>query len=112
MTENAISGTYLYALKLVWWVVKNPVYCTLAVILAFVLLGYIVRGYRLRISKKKLKRMVPVALVDLSPFLWFLVVKNHTIVHPHLEFRGLAVTVWAGLIVVAGMMEKKDMTSG
>lgn len=42
-----------------------------------------------------------IALVGLAPFVWFFVVRNHTIIHPHLEYRQLAISIWAILVILA-----------
>lgn len=41
-----------------------------------------------------------VALVGMVPFAWFFVVRNHTVTHPHLEYRQLAVSLWAVLVIL------------
>ena len=107
--EKAEGTTYVYALKSVWWVVRNPVYGVLLIILLGMIGYFVYRGYRVTVNKEIIAYFVPIMLTGVTPFLWYLVVKNHSIVHPYMAFRDLAVSVWAGMTMIAMSLKQSKM---
>lgn len=51
--------------------------------------------YRFRDLKSFFAATAAIAVIGLAPFVWFFVLRNHTLIHPHLAYRQLSVTIWA-----------------
>lgn len=59
------------------------------------------------ISLPRLKSNLPVLLIVLSSFVWFFVLRNHTVVHPHFEYRTLSVSILATMLYIIESFEIK-----
>ncbi len=47
------------------------------------------------LSREQLSMVIPVLVIGILPFVYYFVVRNHTAIHPWLEYRELAVTVFS-----------------
>ena len=97
-----MEGTYTFALSHIFnKSVDRPVW--ILGILAIVLLCICIFGKKVRYASFKdyAAAIAAIAIVGVVPFVWFFVVRNHTIIHPHLEYRQLAVSLWAVLVMFA-----------
>ena len=96
------TDTYFFTLKQIFSHILDWPMIALAGIALLVLIFSVYRKKRIIISAKDyLHAAAAIALVGIVPFAWYFVVRNHTIVHPHLEYRQLAVSIWAVLVILA-----------
>ena len=97
-----VEGTYTFALSHIFNKSVDRAVWILG-ILAIFLLCICVFGKKVRYASFKdyAAAIAAIAIVGVVPFVWFLVVRNHTIIHPHLEYRQLAVSLWAVLVMLA-----------
>ena len=93
--ESAEGNTYIYALKSVWWVIRNPIFFALALYVVAVLAICYVQGKRIFSQKVQAGVLLPTILIAIVPFVWYFVVKNHSIIHPYLSYQELAISIWA-----------------
>lgn len=79
----------------------------LLVILVIVCLVYLLvfKKYRLHLRAETL---VPLILLALYPVVWTAVLKNHSVVHPHMTYRNFAITVMAALCAAADSLSPKQ----
>ena len=97
-----VEGTYTFALSHIFNKSVDRAVWILG-ILAIFLLCICVFGKKVRYASFKdyAAAIAAIAIVGVVPFVWFFVVRNHTIIHPHLEYRQLAVSLWAVLVMLA-----------
>ena len=97
-----VEGTYLFTLTHIFdKSVDRPV-LILAILAAVIMLACICKGkFKYHNTKEYFMDIAAIAAVGIVPFVWFFVVRNHTIIHPHLEYRQLAVSIWALLVILA-----------
>lgn len=66
--------------------------------------------YQIFVNKSKFvfnqRRSLGILLIGLFPFVWYLIMKNHSLLHSFFTYRILAVTVFALLCVIAQSMEE------
>ncbi len=107
MREGIEGTSFGGAIKSVIWGFKSPVTVFWMLLVIGVMSFYIIKGYRLQISKQWCMEVVPVMLVGLAPIVWYMIAENHAISHPYLEYRNLAVTIWAGFVCIDKAMKMK-----
>ena len=80
----------------------------LALVLAYALLS---KACRFRISWRK---AAPMLLLALYPFVWYIALRNHSMIHAYMTHRNLAVTVMAVCCAVSLCLEenKKGENNG
>lgn len=54
------------------------------------------------------EKIVPIMMIGMYPFGWFLITMNHATIHPWLSYRNLSVTVWAALAIVTVSVNVKS----
>ena len=90
----------------------NPLGKLLVLLLAAALLWALVsKRYRLRFSWN---RVLPLLVIALYPFVWYAVLRNHSMIHAYMTHRNLAVTVMAVCCAVSLCLEenKKGENNG
>jgi len=103
---DSVSFTFLQVLKRNIQVYINPS-VELLVLLLFLGLLYLlaVRKYRVSLHAGSL---VPMVLCALYPVIWTYLLKNHSMIHPHMTYRNFAVSVMAALCAIAGCLRPKQ----
>lgn len=75
----------------------------------------VVVGYCIFKKVKKININKPLVMmcvmIGILPILWFIILKNHCSLHPHLEWRTLSVTVYSLVVLVISFLEKKQSIS-
>ena len=57
---------------------------------------------------KTLSAYVPILFVALYPYIWYLVMSNHSQIHHWYTYRAQLVTLFGGLIFIAGILREKN----
>lgn len=96
-----VEGTYLFALTHIFdKSVDRPVWI-LAMLTAVMLFLFVYKKkFKYHSVKEYIMETAAIVAVGIVPFVWYFIVRNHTIIHPHLEYRQLAVSIWALLVVL------------
>lgn len=94
--EGSQTYTYRYVLSCIWDAVKEPPMLILF-ILIFLGIGIYIwkNNCSFSLSREQLSMVIPVLVIGILPFVYYFVVRNHTAIHPWLEYRELAVTVFS-----------------
>lgn len=102
-TTGAFSDeelTYRYVLHCMWDAVNDSPMWILFILSLMVAGVYIWKGkYSLSLKRESISVMIPIFIVGMLPFAYYFVVRNHSAIHPWLEYRELAVTLFgAGIL--------------
>lgn len=102
-TTGAFSDeklTYRYVLHGMWDAVNDSPMWILFILSLMVAGVYIWKGkYSLSLKRESISVMIPIFIVGMLPFVYYFVVRNHSAIHPWLEYRELAVTLFgAGIL--------------
>ena len=90
------DGTsFINAIKHLWYKMRNPIFLTLMLVAIAIIFIFMLRRKNLRPDKNMLCDSLPIMLVGVSPFIWTAIAANHTIIHPHMAYRNMAVFFWA-----------------
>ncbi len=54
------------------------------------------------------RAVLPIMFVGLYPFAWYSIIRNHSLIHPHMTYRGLTVAVLAFTCAVTKMLKKNE----
>lgn len=83
----------------------NPLGKLLALLLAVCLLWALLSGeYRFRVGWN---RVLPLLVLALYPFVWYVALGNHSMIHAYMTHRNFVVTVLAVCCCVSGCLERK-----
>ncbi len=94
-TYSDVELTYGYVLKCIWDAINEPPMWIMLILPLVVAGGYIWRErYAISLNGEKAFSLIPVFVVALLPFIYYFMVRNHTAIHPWLEYRELAVTLF------------------
>ena len=85
----------LYAIPLLKVLAKSPL--TYILILAGIIIG---REY------KKLYEFIPLYIIALMPYIWYLVMANHSYIHSYFTCRAQMATIFSLLIIIYFSLEK------
>ena len=58
--------------------------------------------------KNKLKDYLPLLFISLIPFVWYIILSNHSYVHSWFTYRNLMITIFALLSLLISALEKVD----
>ena len=89
-------------------VLKNCSVLNVITIEAFVF-GFMIFAIFLHYKNKpeiNLSRIIPIISVSVYPFIWYFVVRNHSVIHPWFEYQELTVSVF-GLLCLFGLIGVK-----
>ena len=75
-------------------------FSSIAVLLFFILTG----RYKININKHLIKRNIPILIVGVFPFLWYLFVMNHSVIHPMMSYRELSIFIWAIMVASVNLL--------
>ncbi len=75
------------------------------VVAAVLIVGLLATGAAVLCLRKKRPHLVPLYLISLSPFLWFIVFNGYCRVHFWIAFRVFSVTVFAWLLIAVSTLE-------
>ena len=59
-------------------------------------------------DKKTIAASLPIGLVALYPYIWYLVMSNHSQIHYWYTYRNQVLTLFAGLIFLASILKSKN----
>lgn len=93
--STTVGGKRINVFQVIWHNVRlylNPAMLVLFVAAVVLLLYCAKKGMKLRIN---MVQAIPMAFVGLYPFAWYCALKNHSIVHPFLEHKNIAISVMA-----------------
>lgn len=66
----------------------------------------------LLVSKRKIKlcenTLIVLLLIALTPFVWYVVLSNHSAIHAYMTYRDLAVSIMAAGVILMGSVVKTD----
>ena len=90
---------------------KESIHDTPVVILGFISLVIIfiymfVNKYKLVVNKETLLNLLPYLLIFTIPYMWVFVVRNHFATHQFLEYRTMAISVLAKLVIIIRLFKK------
>lgn len=118
-TESGIENdSYAATLRAMGRIIKEPpmLLNLLLMIVGIIFISIIIRKKRKEsksliqksvMKELALKELLPVCFISMWPFVYFLVVKNHSVVHPWIEYRELAITVYGvGIILIKAISMK------
>ena len=102
------EGTnYRNAMGMIWRAVySKPMFILLLIFLAILCYFIIRKGYRFEVGRTTVNSLIPVGIVGLIPFVWYLVAMNHTYIHPDVTYRELAITISSIAIILAAVLKK------
>ena len=108
------TGTYLgeeitfsSVLKIMWESVNDVPMLSLYLI-ALCVIGFYAYKNRFKLNKSFITEVLPYIFVFLVPIGWFFVVRNHAYLHPWLEYRHMAVCLWALTIIISKVFDIKN----
>lgn len=55
-----------------------------------------------------INKIVPLLFVCVYPFIWYVVVENHSVIHPWMAYREMAITVFGMFCILATIFQKSD----
>ena len=103
--EGITDVTYLHVLKSIWDTINEPFMGMLFVLTVLILAIYALKKkHFLLIRKEKLCQLIPISIISILPFVYYFIVRNHVLVHPWLEYRELAVTIWGVAICLVKLI--------
>ena len=80
--------------------------------IAIIALYMIINKYKPVINKEYFVSIVPFAVVMIIPYAWAFVIRNHFVTHQFLEYRTMAISVLAKLVIIIKLFKKKDRVNG
>lgn len=83
-----------------------PIWVLIQVIFAVILILLVRKQYKITITQN----VIPLLLTACYPFAWYIVLANHSEIHVFMTYRGLVITCFALLCVVAECMVGTDDT--
>lgn len=100
-------------MRVVFYVINNrPMYFLALVCVVMVgVFAFVNKADVVQNAKNNSAEIISFFLVGLYPIVWYFVLRNHTYVHPNLEYRELSVTVWAVLAIAAKLVTGKRESS-
>lgn len=101
--------TYGTVLKCMWDAINEPPMWVLFLSVLAVAGLYLWKGkYAVSLKREHILPLVPFLAVGLLPFAYYFVVRNHSVIHPWMEYRELAVTFFGvGLFGIRLVLEGK-----
>lgn len=103
MAEGMAISTFDVLLKNMFIFLRLPVILMLGIACFFFILKSI-RNRTLR--REKIIQCIPYILICFYPIIWYLIAKNHSYEHSFMAYRELAISVLAGLGMVARLSER------
>lgn len=102
------EGTnYRNAMGMIWRAVySKPMFILLLIFLAILCYFIIRKGYRFEIGQTAVNSLIPVGIVGLIPFVWYLMAMNHTYIHPDVMYRELAIAISSIAVMLAAVLKK------
>jgi len=88
---------------------SKPMVVLLLLFILMICYFMIRKGYRFEFRKGTGKNLLPMVILGLSPFAWYLIAMNHSCVHPDITYRELAITV-CGIVMILWKLLKKPAT--
>lgn len=76
--------------------------------IVIIIVYMIVNKYRFSINSKTLFEVLPYLLIFTMPYAWAFVVRNHFATHQFLEYRTMAISVLAKLIIITKLFKKTN----
>ena len=93
--------SYKNTIQTIWNSIDDlPMFILLILIIGFIVTCFISGRYRFSLGTIELKRCLCFSVVGLFPFVWFFVVMNHSVIHPWMSYRELAITLWAIVAII------------
>lgn len=94
------TTSYGFTLSYLFDYINEPPMIVLGLMIAVMFCICMYQGrFRFKNPAGFLSSTAAIALVGLAPFAWYFVLRNHTLIHPHLAYRQLAVSIWALLAI-------------
>lgn len=97
-THGQYNGmvTYGNVLRTIWNSINDLPMLLLLISIIVIMAIYLIRN-RCKVSFGTIgvKRSICFLIVGLFPFVWYFVVMNHSVIHPWMSYRELAITIWA-----------------
>lgn len=105
-----VNLTYRNVLKCMWDAINEPPMWFLFLVVLAVAGVYIWQGrHFVSLERERIVSCVPVLVVAALPFAYYFVVRNHSVIHPWMEYRELAVTFFgAGLFGIRLILGEKN----
>lgn len=106
---NIILST-LIILK--YLIIENSSYIILYLIIAINILIYkYVTKSKIKNEKRNTKIKLPVLIIAMSPFVWFLLLANHTVIHFRFTYRNMIISVFGILIIMCETLKNLILKS-
>lgn len=68
---------------------------------------YVIKNkLKLNMSRDNILSLIPLLIIFISPFVWYFVVRNHAYVHPWMEYRNLAITLFSFSLMLIKLFDK------
>ena len=88
--------TYGSTLETIWDSINDIPMLVLLLITITICIFYLIKNrFRVSIDRIGIINSIGFLIISLFPFVWFFVVMNHSVIHPHLSYRELSITIWA-----------------
>ena len=108
-----MEATFPNVIRRVAGPLKNlPMLFLLLLIAGIVLYFVLQKKYRPAVCRTAVLEVLPLLVVGLFPFAWFLVLANHSLVHPWISYRELAIPLQAVLTALAVLLKPAGKTAG
>lgn len=78
------------------------------VVLILLLVAIFLMAWKKLKEKKTIGAYLPILLVALYPYLWYLVMSNHSQIHYWYTYRAQLVTLFGGLVFLIGILREKN----
>ena len=105
LKEGVFITDPLAGIKTNWELINHTsVWLSLLLFVVLIVAYALVKKKRWKLSWKP----VLIALVGLAPFVWYLVVREHSVVHPYIAYRLLAIAFFAATASVAACITDKE----
>ncbi len=75
--------------------------------LAVAAAGAFLTFYSVKMKKLDFQSFFPYVIVGLYPFIWYLILKNHSYIHAFFTYRELAITIFACCVYIAVQCKRK-----
>lgn len=104
----SVDRAILYNLKII---LLDPVFLVLFLAL-IVALVFLYRNRKKSVSQSKRYLCLAIGLVGLSPFAWYVVLSNHSVVHSWFTYRELSIFIFAVGCILAAKLDERDQDVG
>jgi len=97
------------AVKAILNAINERTYFLMAILIVLWLICYLVFNHYSLNGNAFFTKGCFLILLGFLPIVWLIFVRNHVIIHPHMEYRQLAGTIWCLLLGFYSLFEKKSI---